>query len=158
MSIDFASLKSEIDTDPLNLGFAALVSQGNDQGIVDLLNNKGYTLTQPLSIITVLKWGAANGVLANINDGQTSAATPQLKAICLAAMKIMGNFQGTLDVTDPQIQGLVTAMASGGIMTSSQASELLSLGNQPASRVEVLFGIGNSVDQGDISFALRNQR
>lgn len=40
--IDYATLKSEIEDDPLSRAYAVFVSAGNDQRIADLLNQKQY--------------------------------------------------------------------------------------------------------------------
>lgn len=93
--IDHSALKDEINNDPLALGFQPHVSSGDDQGVADLLNAKNYTKTAPVPNTVVLKWIAANGVLAAVSDTAASEASP-VRAICIATLKLLDNLVAPL--------------------------------------------------------------
>jgi hypothetical protein len=161
--IDLTALANEIKTDPITLGYAALVASGSDAGIAALLNqrpetfspSKTWTAARPLiPIATVLQWGAT-GPLAAIQAAQTSQI-PGVPSIAIAS--ILG-FQAlpTFDVSSPANLQSLAIFVQASVLTQAQVDSLKALGFAPASRAEVLFGLGSSVGNLDVAHALRPQ-
>jgi hypothetical protein len=157
----YAALASEINTDPTALGYAPLVTLGSDAVLAALLNQrpgsfspaKTWTTPAPLiPIATVLQWGAT-GPLAAIQAAQTS----QIAGIPSIAIASILGFQSlaTFDVSDARNLQSLAIFVQAGVLTQAQVNALLALGVAPASRAEVLFGIGTTVGLSEISKALR---
>ena len=165
MPIDYTALGSEIRTDPMALGYAASVTAGSDTGVAALLNQrpgtfnpvKTWTASAPVLPLTkVLQWAAA-GPLAAITAGQTTGgpgASTAIKSACMAAITLINGPFSSFDVSDPNNTGLISGLVAGGIITSTDQTNLLNLANVPASRAEVLFGVGTVINYGDVSKAL----
>ncbi len=157
--INYAALTQEINTDPLGLGYAALISKGSDTGIAQLLNTQSaaYSVSVPVSIASCLKWGAT-GPLAAIQQAAGNNAS-QVQSACIAALQLLGSpAVSGLDLTDPAINGqsgLLQAMQTAAVITQAQLTALLALGSRsPASRAEVLFGANVTIIDAQVSHAL----
>lgn len=152
--IDYAVLKTELQTDPKALGYAPLIASGSDGALADKLNAKTISGRKPVDVKTLLRWGASSGVLADIVTNSSSAGDKKVRSICIATLKLLERLD-TLDLDDAGIRALVDALVTGGVMTAAQKDELLALGNAPVSRTEELFGIGVVVGHEDVAKALR---
>jgi hypothetical protein len=161
--MDSTALATEIHTDPLTLGYAALITSGADASIAAILNQrpgsfspaKTWTAAAPLvPIATVLQWGAT-GPLAAISAAQTSAIAG-IPAVAIAS--ILG-FQAltTFDVSDAKNLASLAGFVAASVLTQSQVNALVALGFAPASRAEVLWGLGTVVSSLDVAHALRPQ-
>jgi hypothetical protein len=161
MAVDTQALASEIQNDPLSLGYAAFVASGSDGGIVALLNTPNVAWTKRIDTVpvsTVAGWAAA-GPIARIQAAANNAASP-VQSVCQMAILYLQGSSTAFDFSDggKDIQ-MIGAMLAAGVITQAEHDSLLALRNvSPASRAEVLWGAGVSVDQSDVSFALRGTR
>jgi hypothetical protein len=168
-----AELRSELQSDPLGLGYAAPVAAGNDAGAAALLNDRtrGYAVVQPIPMLTLLQFAVAEGIRGKI-EGVANTPTHSAYDACLAVRDFFWGV-GTnhvFDLTDPAIVGatvngtyspglldaLVGAMNNGQadpVMSAGQKSALVGIGTVPASRAEVLWGYGTSVPAAAVSRA-----
>lgn len=148
MTIDYAALKSEILTDPVNVGYAPFVTSGQDQAIADLLNAKtgngvGQVPREPIS---------AADFIAAINA--TEMAT--LTALQLTQVQIIAG-ASTVNIGDSDVQAWVS-QTFGQVTAPNTRTTLTALATRIASRAEVLFGAGTRISSSDVSFALRGTR
>lgn len=158
----YAALKAEIEQDPASLGYAALVSAGNDSGLATLLNtpHDAWTRRRPVvPIWRVLAWAAQNGRYARIKAASettgTDAPTLGLRSAALAALRV---FDGLSDfnVDDPVAQAMVQAFVGAGVLAAEDATAFTALGDLPGSnRVQVLWSDRDGVSDSDIAKALR---
>jgi hypothetical protein len=145
--MDINLLHTEITTDPLSLGYAALVASGSDGGIAALLN--AFSAVQiSRGIVTTEVFLSDFGVqiLTILSDATLSVSFgPAVKML---------SFARTIDYGHSVVQGALAKMvqASVGGLTSAQVSAITS---RPASRAEILFGGGVVVTSNDIAKALR---
>jgi hypothetical protein len=158
MPLTPAALKTELTTDPLNLGYASYVStfsNGDSQhSLFALLNAKNYTQNIPVPITSVLIWGAGTGVLAALKAAITNP-DPVVQSIALAADTLLhSGLTETLDLTNPSIAGMLDPLVQAGVLTANQKTSLLALQVIPASRAEVLFGPGTVIGGNDVYNAL----
>ena len=157
--MDLAALKTELQTDPAALGYAAAIE--HDAALVCLLNARRAELAAVvplLPITSVLKW-AAPGPLQQLTDYAADTSKPATwRSVCMAALKLFG-MTSPLDLSDPDINGnagMVQGLAAAGVLTESQVAALLALQNRaPASRAEVLFGADVVVSERQVHVALR---
>lgn len=140
--------------DPLGLGYAALISAGNDAGLALLLNTQNYTVQGPIPIPDLIAWLGANALYLKL---QTAAKAGDVAAAIVALIDagIGKAGSGTFDATDATIAGLIQSLVTAGTLTAAQQTSLLALGNTPASRAHVLWGLATVVTVGNISLALR---
>jgi hypothetical protein len=129
-------LSDEIDDDPLGKGYAALLP-GQPGHVVDLLNAVTETKVKTRMI-------TARGILSDYPGGPTGAATvldkldtaaPGIPALKWAWAFIKGE---GLDIGHAATQGMLDTLATAGIITATEATNLKALAIQPASRAEVL--------------------
>lgn len=153
--MDYTALATEINTDPLTLGYAALVSSGSDQGIAILLNANNYTLQGPVPMTDVFIWLGENALTVTI-QGIAATSGPLQNNAATFLLAVQGG-SAVLDVTNSAIVAMVAAFVTAGTFTQSVQDALFAMGQVPASRAEVLFGSGVSVSNSDVSFALRGQ-
>lgn len=142
MSIDYTQLATEIQTDPLGLGYAAHVAGGNDSAIADLLNLFRVGIFVDRNFITGNEFLDAV-VQADYNAlAANSDARPWVKT--LATM-------GQIDVKSANVRAIVAAIFPAG---SETRANLIALQTRQGSRAEQLFGIGVSVSFLDVARAL----
>ena len=143
--MDYNALHSEINTDTTQMGYAALVTIGSDAGIASLLNmpSASRVSRQVVSRETfMVDFGPQ--VLTILSDTTLSANFgPLLKLLALVS---------TVDYSNALVAGALHNMIGVGGLTQTAIS---SLTTRPASRAEILFGIGIIVSGNDVSMALR---
>lgn len=152
--MDYIALANEINTDPLALGYAGK----GDAQVANILNtvNVSYTANNPLvSLNTLSIWAAKNGVRGPIEQNALNNAST-VQSICLAVKDLLVSMNGpSFDTSNADNKAMVGALVSAGVMTAAQQTALLALGNKsPASRAEVVLGVGVTVSPLDVRFAL----
>lgn len=129
-------LSDEIDNDPKNKGYAALLP--NQPGrVVDLLNALTETKYKSRMI-------TARGILSDYPVGPNSAAVvldkldaaaPTIPALKWAWKFISGE---GLDIGNAATLAMIDQLVAGEVLTSEEGAMLKGLSLQPASRAEVL--------------------
>ena len=71
--MDYAALKTELKTDPANMGYAALMAIGNDVGLAALLNAPKVGVSVPVGFIP------SEQVVAALNGSELNALTAAQK-------------------------------------------------------------------------------
>jgi hypothetical protein len=149
MAIDYTALASEINNDPLSLGYATHVASGNDIAIAELLNN----------------------ILSNnpVNTGRINAEVFK-RCIPLAAFTSLTQAQREwvnlisatdyIDLNDSQIKngltgtnGLFPNTSTGSALTAR--NEINNASTRNGSRAETLFGVNTFITDMDVARALR---
>lgn len=149
--MDQTTLKTEIATDPLRLGYA---SAGGDVAIAALLNapGAGFTANNPLVPLSALGiWAAKTGVRAKVEANAANTSSP-VQAVCLTVRDLLTGLNGpAFDSSNADNLSMVDSLVAAGVLVdgggNSLKPALLALGNKtPASRAEVLFGPGSVGD------------
>lgn len=143
--MDYAALKTEIDTGPLA---TECVGQSDDN-IAAILNDPRYTATKERYVTarTVLaELGATSG--AAILDKLEAAATQSSPVKWM--LKFLTQDSG-LDVGQTETQECIDALALAGVLTTDEATALKSMALLPTSRAEIL-GFG-TVSYNDVNKA-----
>ena len=146
MAITPSTLKTEIQQDPKAMGLAPLVAAGNDQGIADLLNSVTSSGTGTTFRNNIQAKEIINAIVAADFAALTALQLAQLQAITA---------QGILDATNANARAIFLNIFVG--MTNT-VSALTALASRVASRAELLFGAGTTIEAGDVSFALRGTK
>lgn len=136
------SLFTELQNDPAALGYAALISAKNDQGVADLLNAQTFD-------VPVTRLITARGILSDYPGGPSAAAAVLDKldtaSASIPALKWAWKFisgEG-LDIGHSATQGMLDFLATAGggnVLTAQEAENLKSLALAKKSRSEILFG------------------
>lgn len=148
--MDYAALRSEIQADPVAMGYAPLVASGSDGALADLLNSLtsrgAATITLdrverdnvlPLALVMT-----KNAVL--LADANKRTRWLQSAMIFTAADSIPSS--------QAQVVATFTDAVADGVLTQAQANGLR---QRTGSRAEVLFGPGTIVSGNDVYRALR---
>lgn len=146
MPIDPATLKTELTTDPANLGYASPVAAGNDVTLADLLNQARAGATYQVYRGVVPSYEVINNTDPADWVALTAAEKQRYQTLTGA---------GQVDVSQPNVRNTFGAMFAAGTATRAN---LTAMAVRQASRAEILFGTGTVVTVADISFALRGQR
>lgn len=141
-----AQLATELNTDPLTLGYAALIAAGRDADLAAALNlaraGAGYQIYRgPI--------GAYEVINATV-PAEWAALTADEKnryAVLTGA--------GDVDTSNANVRSAFAAMFANGTATRTA---LNAMAVRQGSRAEVLWGIGTAITPTEISFALRGAR
>ena len=160
-----AQLNSELNQDPLTLGYAPLIISGNDIGLCALLNAKNFNGKKSLPSTELLAWAAGNGRMVKIELGATMtlpastdpsyAQSVGVKSVAMAADRMINRDGTSLDLNLSDRQQLVGTLVAAGIISQADSDSLYALASTKVSRAEVLWGNGIVIGQADISLALR---
>ena len=141
---ELATLKTELDTDPLGLGYAG---QPDTQGVADLLNTIGLSVPPETIPNTSVPVGE---ILDAIDASELPAVDVNGLQFFLERLRLSG---GGVDISvgSPiigQVADVFTIAAAPNSRTALNA-----LTTREASRAEVLFGIGFTVTHTDVGLA-----
>lgn len=146
-NLDHAALRAEITSDPLSLGYAPLVENGDDEAVVELLNDPAGK-------------GAGSVAMSYRTKGEfllaIAPAVMGLSALSDDLQRKWDRMLGLLTATDvvqvghPGVAGLLDLAIADGVITSEQKVAILT---RTGSRAEVLFGPGSTVTPFDVGTA-----
>lgn len=142
MPINLAQLRTEIQTDPLALGYAPFVASGNDGGIQDLLNTPSGRSVQRETV-------TANQLLGTVTASEYAALTAVQRDLWQAILTATAN--SGVPLKDAQIRSQLGAVWGSG--TTTRAAIVALQTNSNASRADFLFGESVTIPQ--IALALR---
>lgn len=140
MPINYAALKTELQTDPSALGYAALLAAGNHAGVAAALNlpRAGITISRDLI--------PSHEIFEAI---VTSEYTALVAAEKTRLQVILG--MGQVNVKGANTRAQLAAMFGAGTATRTA---ILAMIDRQGSRAEQLFGAGTQVSAADIAQAL----
>jgi hypothetical protein len=139
-----AALATELKTDPANLGYASFVTSGNDTQLAQLINATTFG-TLPHSPIS------GTELLSSILPSDlNNLTTLQLQSF----WGMVGGTGGTgIAVGDSNWQAYLTGMFTA-LTSPNSHTAITGLATQPASRAEVLWGVGTVISISQIGQAL----
>lgn len=144
-----AALKSELQTDPKTLGYAAFVSERGAVGIAGLVNALTGAGTGVINVSQVSKdtfvLAIAPEIYANLS---TLSATKQQQW-----RDILGIINGaaTVDVSSANVQALLNQAIADTLLTQAQINAAT---QRTGSRAEVLWGENTVVSDVDVRHAM----
>lgn len=141
MPIDYAALKTELQNDPAALGYAALITAGNDQGLADALN-----LVRNGVPYQINREPIATALFITKMDSAEFAALTQPQLLRLNTMLI----GGAVDINDANTQTSLLGIFPANGASKAAVQALL---KRQGSRAEVLFGRGVVVTATDVEYA-----
>jgi hypothetical protein len=150
--MDYVALKNEILIDPLELGFAPYVAEGNHSAIADLGNGTLRTVTKTISVDALLMYIAQTGIITRLEKAKTHPSEA-ISSPALAVFEMMRSpFATPLNVNDPRVQGMVAALVAGGTITETEKNGFIALSQVAGSRFEEV--IGQNASHYDVAIAL----
>ena len=138
MALNYQQLKTEIQTDPLALGYAPLLAAGNQAAIADLLNEVRAGIG--IDRLTVPAWEVFDAIV----PAEWAALLAQEKQRIQIILSL-----GTVPVKGTNTRNAFLAAFAAGTATRSA---LAALQTRPGSRAEQLFS--QSVSPADIAQAM----
>jgi hypothetical protein len=164
LSVNYAALTAEINTDPRGYGYAAAVAAGSDDAVVQLLNAVRDGTNPPANPTAAS--GVASGVVtvrrndisgAEIlqavdvkNDGAAGATNLQLQFFAACAGMRQLSFVNPDGTDNMVLSGLKTCFTAN----SPSRTNLTAISKRSGSRAEELFGTGVAVTDADVAKAL----
>lgn len=145
-----AALHAELTTDPTNAGYA--------QHIPDAPGMIAEMLTRQTTIMRKPAYYTARGLLADMPLDEVRALLTCLKLaaaqdpvveVAYDTLKTVG-----LDVAHPNIGLMLGQFVALGMIGQAVADSVEALTMQPASRAEVLLGVGKAVTTADVIAAM----
>lgn len=160
--MDHDALRSEIETDPAGVGYAALVAAGNDTAVAGLLNADFDTHLGLVGIPDVQaelhKFVHSSGLpvwLVIEDTADDTQANAGLRAACRMVRAVATSRYENVDLSLLAVAGALDALLLGGVLTEAQREALDDLATRARSRAEVVFGAGVVVSHTDVAVALR---
>jgi hypothetical protein len=166
---DTATLATELNTDPANVGYAPYIAVGNDKGLVSLLNQvqegQAYFISKGDSTLDSVRgtWGDVIQLIEAIANEASSQGDKDKEAKWKWLVETLLLSVDQLDYSAPETQNFFTQAiadelqyysAPGVPATLTQEVVDVRVGRQ-GSRAEVVCGTGTVVKKKDVSLALR---
>lgn len=143
-----ANLRSELQSDPAGLGYAALIAAGNDAAIMAAINSPTGPGAASIPLTSIPRDSFMTSLLpAYLTLASKDAAT---QAKWDRILGVLNN--STIIAPNP---GLFAIAIADGLLSQAQADACW---HRVGSRAESLWGAGLAVSLSDISFALRGDR
>lgn len=150
-AFSLSSLKTEIETDPLGLGYSGL----SNAAIVTLINTKSYTVPKPIQMLKLLGQLASSGVLFKLESAKTTASTDALKSKALGMLKLIDNPNvDTFDTSNSTISTILDDLDTGSVITTGEKNAWNALADVSGSRAEVLWGVDTGISRRQVAAAL----
>ena len=146
--MNLINLRSEIDNDPAQYGYAAHLPD-SPGAVVDLLNDQSTTIVKSIKASTAMMW-AAGGAYSTIVDASNDVNHPA-RASCLVVREAFASGQD-IHLGLQSMRDMLTAWVATSVITQSQHDVLIALATQPASRAEEI-GLDRVTEQ-DLRTAL----
>lgn len=151
--VNLTQLKAELQADPAGRGYMAHVPHAPG-ALADLLNAPTASMAKPRMI-------TARGIMASYGLGPSAGAAFLDKMEALAAnvpaikwaLKFLQTEAG-IDIGEPATQLMLTSLIGVGGITADEVNGVKAMALQPASRAEVLFGVGVQITEADVRAAL----
>ena len=151
--VNLTQLKAELQADPAGRGYAAHVPHAPG-ALADMLNAPTASMAKPRMI-------TARGIMASYGLGPAAGAAFLDKMESLSAsvpaikwaIKFLQAEAG-IDVGEPATQLMLTSLIGVGGITADEVNGVKAMALQPASRAEVLFGVGVQITEADVRAAL----
>ena len=155
MTIDISVLQAEIQNDPANIGYAAMLP-ASPGSVVDAMNSPTQTdyksrMISERGIMDHYPDGSiAADILLSKLEGFTQSAHPAAGSV-KRAMKFLAMPDG-IDIGSKAMHNMLDMLASGGVITVDEATKLKALSYTKCSRAYILFG-DVSVTEADLRMA-----
>ena len=145
-------LSEELANDPAGLGYAALIAQGSDNAIADLLNAPRYSALGGVNITNMLIWIAKHGIMKQLRDA-AAGADATIASIAEVAILLVNNPNiSSIDLGLADVQNMLGLLAQAGVIPSDAYQELLGLAAIQMSRAKQI-GL-RAVTADDVSRAI----
>lgn len=150
-AINFTALKSEINTDPRAMGYAAAKASDTSLGALAAL------LNAPSNNAADNGAAGSTGLLPTykffeaLDATEWAAQTTAKQTLILQMLAV-----GSLDPTGPNTRANVQNVLASGVNMPTSIANLGAMVKRRLSRVEVLFGVGTTVSATDCANALSN--
>ena len=142
-TVIFSELVTELQTDPLTLGYASLLAAGNDAAVYALLNDK----SGPGS-------GSIDREFVNAGTLQSNVVATEYLALTAAQrelwLSLMVASQGNVEVINNEVRNQIIEVWGPATTTRTNMSALQT---RTGSRAEVLWGDGAVVSYSEIARA-----
>lgn len=143
--MDYAALKTYIQTDPDGLGFAPYLAAGNDTAVVGLLNAPQASI----QVANLVPWATLTAAIDATELPSISDATLQSLSL---RFQLIGARE-VYDLTNTALWTIIQAYFGGGTTPKTYAN-LQALQHRNGSHAEQLFGVGTVIAGRDIEIAL----
>lgn len=127
-----SALRNELLNDPLKRGYADL----GDVACAESLTEKNRAVVGSVSRPDFVIW-AAVGPRSVIEDTALNVGSP-FRASALALRDFVSGNSDSLDLSNANVRGLLTAWATNGLITQAQHDALITLATHTVSRAEEL--------------------
>ena len=148
-------LKSELQTDPLAIGYGPYVTAGNDNACADLINALTGPGAAPITLTSQTKGAILLGITPALDQLATGVNLANVVIPAAVAAKWQSRFQA-LAAGDPVME-LSTAFMNmlAQLVTDSLTTQpyIDAFTKRTGSRAEFLWGAGTVISQLDISHA-----
>jgi hypothetical protein len=135
-------LFDEIDQDPATKGYKTVNDEWKPSAVIHSLLHGDEENFPLVPASTLLSWSAARGVLGSIHDDSEDASS-DTRDISMAAMVLITNPSFMLDTTNPEIDGMLTALKNGGLITNADITNLKNRVKETLSRA-ILANVRNA--------------
>jgi hypothetical protein len=143
--VNYTALKQELVTDPLGLGYGALIAKGDHMGTAALLNAPDRPARRPIPAKAIKRYLMLKGRWAAVKGAAADGALPQvLRAAAGTVLDALEAFED-FDAGDPEVEAamaaMIDALVAAGALAPEDKAAIMALGDARRSRAEEL-GLG----------------
>lgn len=134
-------LSDELQNDPEGIGYSEFITSGNNQKLVELLNEPRTEKTKVVSVSSskLLMWGGQKGRLKKLeNASNNTNLSDETRSIADAALRMIQREDTELDMSDSFVVGMIDSLISSEILTSEDKTELEQMTKAMVSRAQEL--------------------
>lgn len=148
----FAALRTELQTDPEHVGYAALAVDGKHRleavhAALHLERDGTYRERPLVPKSEVQDYLVGEGLLAVIDrTARNDATDTRLQSICIQVVNTLRGDYSAFDLGQARTVAAIDALISAGLATSAQKTALLALARVKCSRAEAVCGAPVSRD------------
>lgn len=146
------TLTEELTNDPAGLGYAALITAGNDAGIANLLNTATVFVVGEIDRADLATWAASTGMRAMIKTLSEDAGSA-LQSSALAIVDVLQGAAGGIDLSKPAHMAILDAWKTAGVLSADDKASFIAFATHDVIRSVYLFG--NLVSANDVARTVR---
>lgn len=99
----------------------------SDQAAADAINQKAVAVSQNVAIATLKEYAIVQGIWPKLKAGLTST-NAQVQALCLSVVDwVEDPRMTTINVNKPEVQAMLSALVTAGILTQSQMADIMAM-------------------------------
>lgn len=154
----YQTLKTEIQTDPASLGYAAKLAGSDLVGVANLLatTNSAWSYINPIIQLNQLLIWAGSGPFQKLQDyANNTANIAGLRSVCMTAIALLNGSASFIDMSITSNQNMLNSLVSNNILSATDQANFVTMQTvSPCTRAQYILKGNYTTTDADVRFAL----